>query len=72
MATGDADLVTCASRLSLIPDYLCLVAAKVIYFGVGGGVKEFVEAVQENGCVERVWERKEGVGRIIMRIIWNE
>jgi protein-histidine N-methyltransferase len=67
-----ADLVTQASRLSLNPDYLCLVAAKVLYFGVGGGVQDFVEAVQASGHVERVWERKEGVGRTIMKIVWEE
>jgi protein-histidine N-methyltransferase len=28
---------------------LCLVAAKVLYFGVGGGVQEFVRAVEDEG-----------------------
>ena len=27
--------------------YLCLVAAKLVYFGVGGGVNEFMRAVSE-------------------------
>jgi len=57
---------------------LCLVAAKVLYFGVGGGVSEFVRTLGSNamvdkGCsgrVETVWERKVGVGRKIMRIDW--
>ncbi|KAJ7678704.1 hypothetical protein B0H17DRAFT_1078121 [Mycena rosella] len=56
----------------------CLVAAKVLYFGVGGGVSEFVRALEsktmlEKGCAgkaESVWERKVGVGRKIMRIEW--
>jgi protein-histidine N-methyltransferase len=56
--------------------YLCLVAAKVIYFGVGGGVSEFLDAVYGSGdcdCVkaELVWESKTGVGRRILRIHWN-
>lgn len=57
---------------------LCLVAAKVLYFGVGGGVSEFLTTLQskamvEQGCsgkAEVVWERKVGVGRKIMRIDW--
>ncbi|KAG7439467.1 uncharacterized protein BT62DRAFT_983419 [Guyanagaster necrorhizus] len=52
--------------------YLCLVAAKIFYFGVGGGVTNFVEAVEEKeGRVETVWEQKVGVGRRIMRIQWS-
>ncbi|KAK6996990.1 hypothetical protein R3P38DRAFT_3069098 [Favolaschia claudopus] len=54
---------------------LCLVAAKVLYFGVGGGVSEFARTLQSNaleccGRAETVWERKVGVGREIMRIHW--
>jgi protein-histidine N-methyltransferase len=50
---------------------LCLVAAKVLYFGVGGGVQEFVRAVEdEGGTVHIVWEHREGVGRRIMRVEW--
>ncbi|KAF8260313.1 hypothetical protein EI94DRAFT_1780502 [Lactarius quietus] len=50
---------------------LCLVAAKVLYFGVGGGVQEFVRAVEdEGGTVGVVWEHREGVGRRIMRVEW--
>ncbi|KAJ7467027.1 hypothetical protein FB451DRAFT_1259900 [Mycena latifolia] len=57
---------------------LCLVAAKVLYFGVGGGASEFVRTLEsramvEKGCAgkaESVWERKFGVGRKIMRIQW--
>jgi len=50
---------------------LCLVAAKVLYFGVGGGVQEFVRAVEgQRGTVHTVWEHREGVGRRIMRVEW--
>jgi protein-histidine N-methyltransferase len=50
---------------------LCLVAAKVLYFGVGGGVQGFVRAVEgENGTLRTVWEHREGVGRIIMQVEW--
>ena len=51
---------------------LCLVAAKVLYFGVGGGVRAFVSAVEEeHGTVRTVWEHREGVGRVIMRVEWD-
>ena len=51
---------------------LCLVAAKVLYFGVGGGVQAFVSAVEgEHGRGSTVWEHREGVGRVIMCIEWE-
>ncbi|KAG6829426.1 hypothetical protein H0H87_011464 [Tephrocybe sp. NHM501043] len=51
---------------------LCLVAAKVLYFGVGGGVSEFVERVKEqSGVVDTVWEGETGVGRRIMSVRWE-
>ncbi|KAJ7122036.1 hypothetical protein C8R43DRAFT_1148984, partial [Mycena crocata] len=57
---------------------LCLVAAKVLYFGVGGGVSEFINTLQSKGMgakgcsgrAETVWERKLGVGRKIIQINW--
>jgi protein-histidine N-methyltransferase len=59
-------------------DSVCLVAAKILYFGVGGGVSEFVRALQSkkmaergsSGKAESVWERSVGVGRKVMRIEW--
>ncbi|KJA26922.1 hypothetical protein HYPSUDRAFT_132346 [Hypholoma sublateritium FD-334 SS-4] len=50
---------------------LCLVAAKVLYFGVGGGVSDFLQAIEgHKGRVETVLERRAGVGRKIMRVYW--
>ncbi|GLB39344.1 putative protein-histidine N-methyltransferase activity [Lyophyllum shimeji] len=52
-------------------EHVCLVAAKVLYFGVGGGVAEFVEGVNgKGGSVETVWEGGVGVGRRVMRVRW--
>ncbi|KAL4257613.1 hypothetical protein AB1N83_011084 [Pleurotus pulmonarius] len=52
-------------------EYQCLVAAKVLYFGVGGGVSEFVARVEgQSGRVETVWEKSAGVGRKIMQVHW--
>lgn len=54
------------------PGHLCLVAAKILYFGVGGGVSDFLRAVEATKArVETVLERKEGVGRKVMRVWWT-
>lgn len=77
-----ANIEESASRLTLsdtanlkgLPGapYLCLVAAKLVYFGVGGGVNEFVEAVEKaSGRVQTIWERSRGVRRSIMRVVWG-
>ncbi|KAK2459837.1 hypothetical protein APHAL10511_008158 [Amanita phalloides] len=56
---------------------LCLVAAKVVYFGVGGGVAEFTKIVEgdenkeKRGRVETVWETKTGVKRRVLSVIWT-
>jgi len=52
-------------------DYLCLVAGKVLYFGVGGGMADFLEAVgNAGGNAKTVSEQKFGVGRKIIRVLW--
>lgn len=52
---------------------LSLVAAKILYFGVGGGVGDFETLVQEaGGEVTTALERNIGVGRKVMRIQWNK
>jgi protein-histidine N-methyltransferase len=62
------DLVT--TRLK-IGDYLCFVAGKVLYFGVGGGMADFLEAVSKlGGHAETVSERKIGVGRKVIQVLW--
>ncbi|KAF8156919.1 hypothetical protein B0H34DRAFT_711194 [Crassisporium funariophilum] len=49
----------------------CLVAAKVLYFGVGGGISDFLKSVEERkGRVETVLERNVGVGRKVMSVHW--
>jgi protein-histidine N-methyltransferase len=51
--------------------YQCLVAAKVIYFGVGGGVLEFMKWIERRkGRAMTVQERKVGVGRKVIRVEW--
>ncbi|EDR09503.1 uncharacterized protein LACBIDRAFT_189982 [Laccaria bicolor S238N-H82] len=64
---------------SIVPaKYLCLVAAKVLYFGVGGGASEFTKLIEtpanttgrSRGKVETVLERKVGVGRKVMSVQW--
>ena len=51
--------------------YQCLVAAKVLYFGVGGGVLEFLKRIERRrGRAMIVQERKVGVGRNVIRVEW--
>ncbi|MCJ1469273.1 hypothetical protein MMC07_007906 [Pseudocyphellaria aurata] len=46
-----------------------LVAAKKFYFGVGGGVEEFLTAVKtRGGTADVVWESGGGVGRVILEV----
>lgn len=47
-----------------------LIAAKKVYFGVGGGVDEFVRVLAEHdGKAKVVWESKgTGVGRVILEV----
>jgi protein-histidine N-methyltransferase len=48
-----------------------LVAAKKVYFGVGGGVAEFEREVQARGAVvRRVWDSGDdgGVGRVVLEV----
>ncbi|PIL35683.1 hypothetical protein GSI_02413 [Ganoderma sinense ZZ0214-1] len=92
-AGSSASLEDSASRLSLSDSedlkvlagapYLCLVAAKLVYFGVGGGANEFIEAVENSTAglgpggersssqVQTVWETNKGVKRSIMRVVWG-
>jgi len=75
IAIADPSLEALTSkRLSLaVPRRtICMVAAKVLYFGVGGGVSDFVRIVEEEkkGRVETVWEKKIGVGRKVMCVEW--
>jgi protein-histidine N-methyltransferase len=66
--------LTSSSALTVRISRMCLVAAKVLYFGVGGGISDFSCAVEEHhgGKVETAWEsNKPGVGRKIMSISWE-
>ncbi|KAI0371372.1 hypothetical protein BV20DRAFT_993664 [Pilatotrama ljubarskyi] len=81
---GPASLADSTARLSITDEaslrnladapYLCIVAAKVVYFGVGGGVSEFVRAVEGHrprGTVRTIWERIHGVKRSVMQVLWH-
>ena len=49
---------------------IAFIAAKRIYFGVGGGVDEFLRILEElGGEAKTVWETDDtGVGRVIMQV----
>lgn len=51
------------------PSTLILVAAKVLYFGVGGGVQAFESAIEEQGgWSEEVRRIDKGVGRVVLSV----
>lgn len=58
----------------LKPGGLALLAAKVYYFGVGGGLRSLEQALDADGAFgHRVaWECDNGVRREILEIRWNE
>ncbi|KAJ3817368.1 hypothetical protein F5880DRAFT_1493065, partial [Lentinula raphanica] len=63
------------AKMAIDDKPLILVAAKVFYFGVGGGIDEFVEATKQwrsDGTTEvtSVWQQNIGVGRRIVRVFW--
>ncbi len=49
---------------------IAFIAAKRMYFGVGGGVDEFLRILEElGGEAKMVWETEDtGVGRVIMQV----
>jgi protein-histidine N-methyltransferase len=59
----------------------CYVAGKTLYFGVGGGISDFVDAVEnpqmstscsrEKGQVETIREHVRGVSRKVLRVRWS-
>ncbi|GAB1526847.1 Histidine protein methyltransferase 1 [Rhizoctonia solani] len=60
-------------RDATCPGGKCLVAAKMVYFGVGGGIREFEAALEKGGSsVKCVWEQREGVGRSIMQVVFGK
>lgn len=59
-------------RISLQSGTLCLVAAKVLYFGVGGGIVDFENMVQNRGgSSEVMYDKTTGVGRRVLRLQWS-
>lgn len=61
-------LDTFASRLK--PEGIVLVAAKSYYFGVGGGLDQFVEKITEGNVFqsESVWQADENLKRGILQL----
>lgn len=48
---------------------MALVAAKKVYFGVGGSMDDFCDAVREKGVhVEQIWEESDGVRRSVVEV----
>ncbi|PWN35254.1 uncharacterized protein FA14DRAFT_120326 [Meira miltonrushii] len=52
-------------------DRLCLVAAKVVYFGVGGGVYAFEQELKRRqASTKTVWKSEKGVSRVVLQVDW--
>lgn len=52
-------------------DRLCLVAAKVVYFGVGGGVFAFEQELKRRkASTKTVWKSEKGVSRVVLQVDW--
>lgn len=52
----------------------CLVAAKVVYFGVGGSIRDFIRALESDrgGTAKVVWQEDKGVARQILELSWGQ
>lgn len=49
--------------------HLCLVAAKMLYFGVGGGVEAFIrEAKRHQATCKSTWHSQGGVARTVLEV----
>ena len=52
-------------------DKLCLVAAKVVYFGVGGGVYAFEQELKRRkASTKTIWKSEKGVSRVVLQVDW--
>ncbi|KAL7419894.1 hypothetical protein Q5752_005810 [Cryptotrichosporon argae] len=68
---SSVDALVDVLRAAWRADTLMLVAAKVLYFGVGGDLAGFVRRVQATGArVETANEWTRGVGRKVVRLAW--
>lgn len=58
----------------LSKDGVAYVAAKIYYFGVGGGTRQFEQNIQENGILksEVCWKSTGGIQREILKITHNK
>jgi protein-histidine N-methyltransferase len=74
LATGEAFDSPSASAPHALPaasPTTCLVAAKILYFGVGGGVRAFeAELRRRRGWSEVLRETQAGVGRVVLGVGW--
>ena len=53
-------------------DETCLVAAKVLYFGVGGGVSALKEELKRRKASSKtVWQSHRGVARVVLQVQWR-
>ncbi|KLO14017.1 hypothetical protein SCHPADRAFT_851690, partial [Schizopora paradoxa] len=59
-------------KLSLHSNTLCLVAAKILYFGVGGSIIDFQKYLQSRGATyDIVFNKALGVARQVLSLQWG-
>ncbi|KZS97174.1 hypothetical protein SISNIDRAFT_482108 [Sistotremastrum niveocremeum HHB9708] len=69
--TVQTDLADPVQKLALNSETVTLVAAKVVYFGVGGSISDFIAAIrQAGGEIQILHEHTGGVGRQVLQIRW--
>ncbi|KZT54185.1 hypothetical protein CALCODRAFT_500219 [Calocera cornea HHB12733] len=68
LAPSDSS-ASAAPSTGATPGGRAYVAAKEVYFGVGGSVREFAHVVRGQGMhVQRRWETREGSGRCVLEL----
>ena len=78
--TIDAVLEGAMQEKLILDDSRCYVAGKVLYFGVGGGLPDFISGLEDprgskcsrrNGKYEVLKEHPQGVVRKVLQIFWD-
>lgn len=78
--TIDATLEGAVQETLLLDDPRCYVAGKVLYFGVGGGLPDFVSGLEDprgskcsrrGGKCEILKEHSQGVVRKVLQVSWD-
>lgn len=71
--SSERGLESSVEKLSLQTGALCFVAAKILYFGVGGSIIDFQKSVEaQEGKSNVVYKKESGVGRQVLAVQWTK